>query len=147
MAMRFLEILKDSAHLIGENNYSGSCALSAQRNQLRAKRHIRNTTRPFMPHHSCGGSERNNSPGRTKLSVPMHGLWSEEETRMATSVQRASQLTMADMKGKVDPDWCPGCGDFGVLACVQKALVELSIPNHSVVTISASDVPPTSPGT
>jgi len=44
---------------------------------------------------------------------------------MATSVQRASQLTMADMKGKVDPDWCPGCGDFGVLAAVQKALVEL----------------------
>src|SRR5256885_13585959 len=56
---------------------------------------------------------------------------------MATSVQRASQqLTMADLKGKVDPDWCPGCGDFGVLAAVQKALVELRIPNHSVVTIS-----------
>src|SRR5213080_2652079 len=56
---------------------------------------------------------------------------------MATSVQRASQqLTMADLKGKVDPDWCPGCGDFGVLAAVQKALVELSIPNHNVVTIS-----------
>src|SRR5256884_280347 len=55
---------------------------------------------------------------------------------MATSVQRASQLTMADMKGRVDPDWCPGCGDFGVLAAVQKALVELSIPNHNVVTIS-----------
>ncbi len=55
---------------------------------------------------------------------------------MATGVQRASQLTMADMKGRVDPDWCPGCGDFGVLAAVQKALVELRIPNHSVVTIS-----------
>src|SRR2546423_11163785 len=55
---------------------------------------------------------------------------------MAVGVQRANQLTMADMKGKVDPDWCPGCGDFGVLAAVQKALVELSIPNHNVVTIS-----------
>ena len=32
------------------------------------------------------------------------------------------------MKGKVDPDWCPGCGDFGVLAALQKALVELQIP-------------------
>ena len=40
---------------------------------------------------------------------------------MATSVQRASQLTMADLKGRVDPDWCPGCGDFGVLAAMQKA--------------------------
>jgi 2-oxoglutarate/2-oxoacid ferredoxin oxidoreductase subunit beta len=55
---------------------------------------------------------------------------------MATSVQRTSQLTLADMKGKVDPDWCPGCGDFGVLAALQKALVELQIPTHKVVTIS-----------
>jgi 2-oxoglutarate ferredoxin oxidoreductase subunit beta len=55
---------------------------------------------------------------------------------MASSVQRAVQLTMADMKGRVDPDWCPGCGDFGVLAALQKALVELQIPTHNVVTIS-----------
>lgn len=55
---------------------------------------------------------------------------------MATSVQRANQLTMADLKGKVDPDWCPGCGDFGVLSAIQKALVELQIPNHNVVAIS-----------
>jgi len=55
---------------------------------------------------------------------------------MATSVQRTQELTMADVKGKVDPDWCPGCGDFGVLAAVQKALVELRIPTHNIVTIS-----------
>ena len=55
---------------------------------------------------------------------------------MATTVQRVSQLTMADLKGKVDPDWCPGCGDFGVLAALQKAMMELRIPTHNVVTIS-----------
>jgi 2-oxoglutarate ferredoxin oxidoreductase subunit beta len=55
---------------------------------------------------------------------------------VATGVQRANQLTIADLKGKVDPDWCPGCGDFGVLAAIQKALVELRIPTHNVVTIS-----------
>ena len=55
---------------------------------------------------------------------------------MATNVQRASLPTMADLKGKVDPDWCPGCGDFGVLAALQKALVELRIPTHDTVTIS-----------
>ena len=55
---------------------------------------------------------------------------------MATGVQRTSQLTMADLKGRVDPDWCPGCGDFGVLAAIQKGLVELQIPNHNVVAIS-----------
>jgi 2-oxoglutarate ferredoxin oxidoreductase subunit beta len=45
-------------------------------------------------------------------------------------------MVMADLKGRVDPDWCPGCGDFGVLAAVQKALVELQIPQHEVVTVS-----------
>jgi 2-oxoglutarate/2-oxoacid ferredoxin oxidoreductase subunit beta len=55
---------------------------------------------------------------------------------MATEAILPKQIVMADLKGKVDPDWCPGCGDFGVLAAVQKALVELQIPKHEVATIS-----------
>jgi 2-oxoglutarate ferredoxin oxidoreductase subunit beta len=55
---------------------------------------------------------------------------------MATEAVLPKQMVMADLKGKVDPDWCPGCGDFGVLAAVQKALVELQIPKHEVATIS-----------
>src|SRR5580700_2633111 len=55
---------------------------------------------------------------------------------MATDIAAPKLTTMADLKGKVDPDWCPGCGDFGVLAAVQKALVELQIPNYDVATIS-----------
>ena len=55
---------------------------------------------------------------------------------MTTTFEPPRPITMAELKGKVDPDWCPGCGDFGVLAAVQKALVELQIPNHEVVTIS-----------
>ena len=55
---------------------------------------------------------------------------------MATQLETPKVMRAADLKGKVDPDWCPGCGDFGVLAAVQKALVELQIPNHNVVTIS-----------
>ena len=55
---------------------------------------------------------------------------------MATALAATNHVALADLKGKVDPDWCPGCGDFGVLAAVQKALVDLQIPNHNVVTIS-----------
>jgi 2-oxoglutarate ferredoxin oxidoreductase subunit beta len=55
---------------------------------------------------------------------------------MVTALAANNHVAMADLKGKVDPDWCPGCGDFGVLAALQKALVELQIPNHNVVTIS-----------
>src|ERR1700757_4422657 len=55
---------------------------------------------------------------------------------MATALSPQWQVTMADLKGKGEPDWCPGCGDFGVLAAVEKALVELQIQPHNVVTIS-----------
>jgi 2-oxoglutarate/2-oxoacid ferredoxin oxidoreductase subunit beta len=55
---------------------------------------------------------------------------------MATTAPIPKQLTIADYKGRVDPDWCPGCGDFGVLASLKSALVELNIPTHQVVTIS-----------
>jgi 2-oxoglutarate/2-oxoacid ferredoxin oxidoreductase subunit beta len=55
---------------------------------------------------------------------------------MATALATTNHVAMSDLKGKVEPDWCPGCGDFGVLAAVQKALVELQISNYNVVTIS-----------
>src|SRR5258708_38533238 len=55
---------------------------------------------------------------------------------MATTVPSLKQLTLPDFKGKVDPDWCPGCGDFGVLAALQKALVDLQLQPYNVVTIS-----------
>ncbi|HZQ44600.1 MAG TPA: 2-oxoacid:ferredoxin oxidoreductase subunit beta [Acidobacteriaceae bacterium] len=55
---------------------------------------------------------------------------------MASLVESPRTLTIADTKGKADPDWCPGCGDYGVLAALQKALVELQIPLHDTITIS-----------
>ncbi len=45
-------------------------------------------------------------------------------------------LTAKDFKGSVAPDWCPGCGDFGVLACLQKAYAEVGMHPHDTVTIS-----------
>jgi 2-oxoglutarate ferredoxin oxidoreductase subunit beta len=55
---------------------------------------------------------------------------------VASLVESPRTLTIADTKGKADPDWCPGCGDYGVLAAIQKALVDLQIPLHEVITIS-----------
>ncbi len=39
-------------------------------------------------------------------------------------------------KGKIHPDWCPGCGDFSVLAALQAALFELGLKPHQVVVVS-----------
>jgi 2-oxoglutarate/2-oxoacid ferredoxin oxidoreductase subunit beta len=45
-------------------------------------------------------------------------------------------ITVKDFKGKVDPDWCPGCGDFGILVALKQALVELGLQPHQVMVIS-----------
>ena len=58
------------------------------------------------------------------------------ETVTQDVVEEAVQLKPKDFKGKVDPDWCPGCGDFGVLSCLQKACVELGLRPHEVLTVS-----------
>jgi 2-oxoglutarate/2-oxoacid ferredoxin oxidoreductase subunit beta len=39
-------------------------------------------------------------------------------------------------KGRVHPDWCPGCGDFSVLSALQTALAELGLEPHRVCVIS-----------
>ena len=46
------------------------------------------------------------------------------------------QLTPRDFKGLSDPDWCPGCGDFGVLNAMQRAASELGLQPHQILTVS-----------
>ena len=42
----------------------------------------------------------------------------------ATPLAPATGLTKDTYKNKVHPDWCPGCGDFSVLAALQTALLQ-----------------------
>ena len=46
------------------------------------------------------------------------------------------QLTVQSLDGAVHPDWCPGCGDFGVLKSLKEALVQLEIRSHEVMIVS-----------
>ena len=46
------------------------------------------------------------------------------------------ELTARDYQGPVDPDWCPGCGDFGVLNALQRACADLGIIPHEILTVS-----------
>ena len=52
------------------------------------------------------------------------------------SPKSAAQLVKDSFKGKIHPDWCPGCGDFSVLSALQAALFELGLNPHQVVVIS-----------
>ena len=39
-------------------------------------------------------------------------------------------LKVGDFKTDVHNDWCPGCGDFGIVNAIQMALAEMEIPRH-----------------
>jgi 2-oxoglutarate ferredoxin oxidoreductase subunit beta len=52
------------------------------------------------------------------------------------TAKSAAQLVKDTYKGKVHPDWCPGCGDFSVLSALQAALFELGLKPHQTVVIS-----------
>ena len=45
-------------------------------------------------------------------------------------------LAPKDFKGKVEPDWCPGCGDFSVLKGLQKTCADLGIHPHQLLVVS-----------
>ncbi len=36
----------------------------------------------------------------------------------------------------ITPDWCPGCGDYGILTALKMALMELGIPPEKSVVVS-----------
>jgi 2-oxoglutarate ferredoxin oxidoreductase subunit beta len=44
--------------------------------------------------------------------------------------------TIKDLKSDVKPIWCPGCGDFGVLNALLKALIDLKLDPTYVVIAS-----------
>ncbi len=46
------------------------------------------------------------------------------------------QLTAKDFTSDQEVRWCPGCGDYAILAAVQKFMPELGIPRERIVFIS-----------
>ena len=52
------------------------------------------------------------------------------------STSAAPKLTRKDFTSDQDVRWCPGCGDYSILAQVQKIFPELGVPKEDVVFIS-----------
>jgi len=49
----------------------------------------------------------------------------------------ASELhSWSDFKTDLKPVWCPGCGDFGVINSLYRALAELGLEPHETVLVS-----------
>src|SRR6516162_4164245 len=54
-----------------------------------------------------------------------------------TLVPRATERSAAkDFKSDQEVRWCPGCGDYAILAAFQAFLPELDVPRENVVVIS-----------
>jgi len=51
-------------------------------------------------------------------------------------VKLDEELKPKDYKSNVKPIWCPGCGDFGVLNGIYRALAELKVDPHHMVNVS-----------
>jgi 2-oxoglutarate/2-oxoacid ferredoxin oxidoreductase subunit beta len=46
------------------------------------------------------------------------------------------KLTMKDFKSDQEVRWCPGCGDYAILAAVQGFMPELGLERHKIVFVS-----------
>jgi len=54
----------------------------------------------------------------------------------AAAAAAPKKFALQQYKTEVHVDWCPGCGDFGILSSIQQALFQLQIPPYRVAMIS-----------
>lgn len=59
-----------------------------------------------------------------------------EELMKNSSVQSDQKYAAKDFQSDQDVRWCPGCGDYSILAQVQRVMPDLNIPRHNVVFVS-----------
>jgi 2-oxoglutarate ferredoxin oxidoreductase subunit beta len=57
-------------------------------------------------------------------------------TELAGIPRTEEQRSVKEFKTDLKPIWCPGCGDFGVLAALTKALVEVQVPPENVAVLT-----------
>jgi 2-oxoglutarate ferredoxin oxidoreductase subunit beta len=55
---------------------------------------------------------------------------------MTALVAEAQRYTPRDYQSGLKPIWCPGCGDFGVLTAIHRALAAIGRPPHEIAFVS-----------
>lgn len=54
-----------------------------------------------------------------------------------TALPRGADVFVAkDFKSELKPIWCPGCGDFGVVQAIYRALASIGRPPHEIAFVS-----------
>ena len=57
-------------------------------------------------------------------------------TEAGAAAAPTPKYTKKDFESDQDVRWCPGCGDYAILAAVQKSMPDLGIPKEDIVFIS-----------
>lgn len=52
------------------------------------------------------------------------------------TLQDAPRLTRKDFQSDQMVRWCPGCGDYAILATMQRVLPDMGVPKENIVFIS-----------
>lgn len=50
--------------------------------------------------------------------------------------EATKSIPLTEFRSKVSPDWCPGCGDYGVLSSLQKAVSNIGIEPKNLMVVS-----------
>ena len=58
------------------------------------------------------------------------------EAVTASTPKETVKRTLKDYRSEVKPTWCPGCGDFGVLSALQRALAERNLDPKDIGIVS-----------
>jgi 2-oxoglutarate ferredoxin oxidoreductase subunit beta len=57
-------------------------------------------------------------------------------TETTTTAAGPLKLTRKDFASDQEPRWCPGCGDYSILAQAQKVMPDFGVPKENIVFIS-----------
>src|SRR3981081_3768427 len=79
-----------------------------------------------------------NGNGATKnINTPNEAVVAPHRPASLTLVPKAQEkLSTRDFKSDQEVRWCPGCGDYAILAAFQAFLPELETPRENVVVVS-----------
>jgi len=57
-------------------------------------------------------------------------------TTLESNITSVPRFQAGDFKSDLKPIWCPGCGDFGVVTAITRALAAVGRPPHEVAFVS-----------
>ena len=73
---------------------------------------------------------------QTEVAAPVQAAAPAAETSAPAKTAAPAVLKAADFASDQDVRWCPGCGDYAILAQMKKMLPSLGVPRENIVFIS-----------